>query len=149
MSVYFGERTGRLQIKYKLESGAYPPEKAHSADAGFDLRTPVDFTLPARGSAVIDTGVHVQIPHGYVGFLKSKSGLNIKFSLLSGEGVIDAEYTGTITVKCYNHTDDSMGFERGDKISQLVILPIPDVEMVEGEMDDTERGENGFGSTGR
>ena len=98
---------------------------------------------------MIDIGIHVQIPRGYVGFLKSKSGPNVKWSLLSGEGVIDAEYTGTIVVKCYNHDSIDGYFERGDKISQLVILPIPDVEMVEGEMDDTERGTDGFWSTGR
>ena len=139
-----------MQIKYKLERGAYPPEKAHRADAGFDLRTPISFEIPPQDSVVIDTGVHVQIPRGCVGFLKSKSGLNINHSILSGEGVIDADYTGTIMVKCYNHDDLYYKyFDYGDKITQLVIIRIPDVEMVEGEMDDTERGTDGFGSTGR
>lgn len=138
-----------MKVKYKLDLNAYPPEKAHSADAGFDLRTPTDFSIFPHDSEEIDTGIHIQIPRGYVGFLKSKSGLNIRRSVLSGEGVIDADYTGSIVVKCYNHSDYSETFCRGDKVTQLVIIPIPEVEMVEGEMDDTERGTGGFGSTGR
>lgn len=101
------------------------------------------------GWKVIDTGVHVAIPAGYVGFLKSKSGLNIVRGLTS-DGTIDAGYTGSIRVKLYNHTGQWAKFDRGDKISQLVILPIitPEVEVV-GELPETERGADGFGSTGR
>lgn len=89
-------------MKVKLDPGAYMPERAHEQDAGYDLRTPVRAVIHPEGSVVIDTGVHVQIPDGYVGFLKSKSGLNVRLDL-TGEGVIDAGYTGSITVKLYNH----------------------------------------------
>lgn len=136
-------------LKVKLDEGAFAPESAHKADAGYDLRTPIDFAVFGGGSAIVDTGVHVAIPEGYVGFLKSKSGLNVKFDL-TGEGVIDSGYTGSIVVKLYNNGGGARSFFAGDKIIQLVLLPIikPDIEIVDS-LEDTERGDNGFGSTGR
>lgn len=138
-----------MHINVKLDNGAYMPLKAHDADAGFDLRTPVSIVVPAGGSAVIDTGVHMQIPDGYVGFLKSKSGLNVKNGILS-EGVIDSGYTGSIVAKLYNQSYEEKVFEKGDKITQIVILPIPKIELVQvDELEETERGNNGFGSSGK
>lgn len=136
-------------MKIKLDPGAYLPERAHSADAGYDLRSPIKCRLYAGEAVVIDTGVHVEIPVGYAGMLKSKSGLNVKHDIV-GEGVIDSGYTGSIRVKLYNHGSESYMIEVGDKISQLVILPIitPDLELVT-ELEETDRGDNGFGSTGR
>ena len=101
------------------------------------------------GFAIVDTGVHVEIPEGYVGFIKSKSGLNVKHGL-TAEGVIDAHYTGSIRVKIYNHKGSGYLFEAGDKIAQLVILPclLPELELVDS-LEETDRGDNGFGSTGR
>lgn len=137
-----------MKIKCVLDEGAYMPSKAHAADAGLDLRVPARYVLPAHGSIVVDTGVHLAIPEGYVGFLKSKSGLNVKCGL-RGEGVIDAGYTGPIVVKMYSDSDEEHVFEPGDKLIQLVILPIPQVELVEvNSLDDTERGDDGFGSSG-
>lgn len=141
------------RMKIKLDNGAIMPTRAHELDAGYDLYLPYDVTTKlCEESFVIDTGVHVQIPEGYVGFLKSKSGLNFKYGI-TGEGVIDAGYTGSIKVKMYiNETSCTRRLElkRGDKLIQLVILPIitPDLELVD-KLDDTERGDNGFGSTGR
>lgn len=136
-------------MKVMIDEGAYMPERAHKEDAGLDIRTPVDVFISPRGSAVVDTGIHVQIPEGYVGMLKSKSGLNVKENL-TGEGVIDCGYTGSIVVKLYNHGDEGRVIQRGDKITQLVILPIltPELEQVDS-LEETERGDNGFGSTGK
>ena len=136
-------------MKVVLDDGAYMPERAHELDAGYDLRTPEDVTIYGGLNATIDTGVHVQIPDGYVGFLKSKSGLNVKDNI-TGEGVIDAGYTGSIKVKLYNNGNFTKHFYRGDKIIQLVILPIytPELERVDS-LEKTDRGANGFGSTGR
>lgn len=146
---YAGPREGAMQIKFKLDEGAYKPEKAHEADAGFDIRTPERVVVRAGDSATIDTGVHIQIPRGYVGFLKSKSGLNVKFGIQS-EGVIDAGYTGSIVAKLYNHGHVHHIFEVGDKITQIVLLPILEVELVEAdELEETERGDQSFGSSGR
>ena len=91
-------------MKIKLDAGAFMPLRAHETDAGLDLRSPFDCVVPARGSAVIDTGVHVQLPLGTAGMLKSKSGLNVKHGITS-EGVIDVGYTGSIVAKLYNHSD--------------------------------------------
>lgn len=136
-------------MKIKLDRGAFIPTRAHGTDAGADLRSPIDTVIPARGSRVIDTGVHIQLPHGYVGMLKSKSGLNAWHSITS-DGVIDEGYTGPIKVKLYNHSDETYVLSRGDKITQLVILPCAYVgfERVE-ELEDSERGGDGFGSTGK
>lgn len=136
-------------IPVVLDNEAYLPEKAHPTDAGFDLRTREEKTVPARGNAIFDTGVHMAIPNGYVGFLKSKSGLNVKHNL-TGTGVIDAGYTGSICVKLYNNGDTPYTFNKGDKIIQIVVLPIfsGGCQLVDS-LEDTERGEGGFGSTGK
>lgn len=137
-------------IKIVLDDGAYAPIRAHKDDAGLDLRTPIDITVPARGSVVIDTGVHIEIPRYHAGFLKSKSGLNVNHGIVS-EGVIDAGYTGSIRAKLYNLGDINFDFHAGDKITQLVILPvfIPTRLELTNSLDETERGDGGFGSTGR
>ena len=136
-------------MKIVLEKGAYKPCKAHPEDAGFDLMARECQIVPAHGSAIFDTGVHIEIPQGFVGFLKSKSGLNVKHGITS-EGVIDAGYTGGICVKLYNNTQVPYLVKKGDKITQLVILPIYSDELeVVGSLDETARGNNGFGSSGR
>ena len=136
-------------MRFVIDPRAFAPERAHPDDAGMDLKSPVEIVVPARGSAIIDTGVHAEIPHGYAGFLKSKSGLNVKQSITS-EGVIDAGYTGTIVCKLYNHGDVSYHVHRGDKITQLVILPVLlGGYTIVDSLPDTERGDSGFGSTGR
>ena len=139
-------------MKVKLDPGAYMPKRAHNMDAGYDLKAPrtmKEITIPPHGSAVIPTGVRMAIPEGCCGLLVSKSGLNVKSDLTS-TGLIDAAYTGGITVKLYNQGDIARRICPGDKISQIVILPIiaPELEKVD-MLDDTERGESGFGSTGR
>lgn len=136
-------------MKIKLDKSALMPTRAHETDAGADLRSPIDTVVPARGSRVIDTGVHIQLPHGYVGMLKSKSGLNTRHGITS-EGVIDEGYTGAIKVKLYNHSDYPCVFLRGDKITQLVILPCEYVKFdLVDYLEDSERGGEGFGSTGK
>ena len=140
------------EINVMLDEGAIMPTRAHSADAGLDLYTQEDFTLLSFGEIdnyTVDTGVHMEIPEGYVGMLKSKSGLNVNRGVIT-EGVIDAGYTGSIKVKLYNLGEDIQYFQRGDKIAQLVILPIvtPALKLVD-KFAETERGDNGFGSTGR
>lgn len=131
-----------------LEKGAIPPTRAHSADAGLDLYSRSMAIVEAGDSRYFDTGVHIAIPAGYVGMVKAKSGLNTKHGITC-TGVIDAGYTGSIAVKLYNHGTDNLIVDPGMKIAQLVILPIitPDLRVVNG-MQKTDRGDNGFGSTG-
>ena len=135
-------------MKIKLEPWAIKPSRAHATDAGLDLCTPTDLCINAKSSMSCDTGVHVAIP-GCVGFVKSKSGLMFKKDITT-DGTVDEGYTGSINVKLFNHSDEPVFFQKGDKIAQLVVLPcvIEELEFVE-ELEKTERGENGFGSTGR
>lgn len=136
-------------MRIVLDKGAYMPTRAHKDDAGLDLYAMEGQIVPAKESAVFNTGVHVEIPSGYVGMIKSKSGLNVKHGITS-EGVIDAGYTGSIVVKLYNNSGYDYAVEAGDKISQLVIMPIitPELELVES-LHCSERGCGGFGSTGK
>ncbi len=155
-------------MKIMLDPGIEMPLRAHPWDAGLDLLAPRDCVVPPSGTLVIydhitigpkiktvvgsltiDTGVHIAIDEGYCGFIKSKSGLNVKHGL-TADGVIDAHYTGSIAVKLYNHTNEPYHFKAGDKIAQLVILPcvMPHLELVD-HLEETDRGDGGFGSTGR
>jgi dUTP pyrophosphatase len=149
-------------MKVMLDEKAFLPLKAHADDAGYDLFTPIDFKIEGNKvaelhrlgmpyslqSAMVDTGVHIAIPSGYVGMIKSRSSLNKRG--LVAEGVIDSGYIGSIVVKLVNLSQYETHFKRGDKIAQLVIMPISTeaLELVD-RLDDTERGSNGFGSTGR
>ena len=103
-------------MKVYLEPGTKAPERAHECDAGMDIFSRETMLVPARGSAVFHTGVHVELPRGTAGFLKSKSGLNVLRDII-GEGVIDCGYTGEILVKLYNLGDQDYWVNEGDKIS--------------------------------
>lgn len=136
-------------MEIMLDNDAYMPSRSHSTDAGLDLRTPKAVTVPAYGSAIVDTGVHVALPSGCAGLLVSKSGLNVRHDITS-TGLIDEGYTGSIVVKLYNHGGGDYQLEVGDKITQLVVFPVvrESLEQV-SVFNATERGDNGFGSTGR
>lgn len=138
-----------MNIKVKLAPTAYMPVRAYDTDAGADIRTPCGFTLKAHSSEIVASGVHVQLPPNTVGMLKSKSGLNIRYGIVS-EGVIDEGFSGEIMVKLYNLSDRDHRFQRGDKITQLVVMPVHYVtyEQVD-EIQGGERGTDGYGSTGR
>lgn len=135
-------------MKIMLEKYAIIPTRAHPDDAGLDLYSPLDKWIYRDSIEIIDTGVHVQIPKGNAGLLTSKSGLMALG--ITTRGTIDSGYTGTIKAVISNDGPESFMVRRGDKITQLVIVPCltPDIEIVE-ELEETERGENGFGSSGR
>ena len=136
-------------MKVVLDPGAFAPTRAYPTDAGLDLYAQETQIVPAKESAIFDTGVHIELPPNTTGFLKSKSGLNVKHGIIS-DGVIDVGYTGSIKVKLYNLSGWDYKVNCGDKISQLVILPvvIPSLEFVES-LDQSARGNNGFGSSGK
>ena len=137
-------------MKVVLDEGARLPERAHADDAGLDLFSRERKVVPAHGSALFDIGVHMEIQHGYFGKIESKSGLNVKHDVVSCGGVIDAGFAGSIAVKLYNLSDVDYEVLAGDKIAQLVFIPIMVPRMVVvDELEETERGSNGFGSTGR
>ena len=137
------------RVKVMLDDFAYIPERAHRTDAGLDLKSPISAVVKTGNSVSIDTGVHIAIPEGYAGMIKSRSSLNVRYGLQS-EGVIDCGYTGSILVKLYNFGKKDILIEKGDKIAQLVIQRVitPEIDIVD-ELDETERGDGGFGSTGK
>ena len=128
---------------------AYMPTRAHDFDAGLDLYAIEDGYIRCNQSRTFDTGVHAEIPEGYVGFIKSKSGLMVNHGITT-DGTIDAHYTGSIKVCLFNHGGSKYEVKKGDKIAQLVIVPclLPELEVVDS-LEETDRGDNGFGSTGR
>ena len=133
-----------------VEKGAYVPERAHKTDAGLDVRSYENRLVKARGRALLHTGLHVQLPHGTAGLLVSKSGLNVNHGITS-TGLIDEGYTGEILVKLYNNSDEHYQVHAGDKISQLVVIPVlyEDIHIMDSLDENTERGAQGFGSSGK
>ena len=137
-----------MQLRIMLDDGAFMPERAHPLDAGLDLKAPYSFTLYPGEHKDIDTGVHVEIPEGYVGLVTSKSGL-MRDDGIKSEGTIDCSYRGSIHAILFNCSNKIKDFSVGMKITQLVILPCacPDIKQVD-RLTPTERGDKGFGSTG-
>lgn len=138
-----------MKLKVVLDPGAILPTRAHPMDAGLDLYAKNNAVIRPGSWAQFDTGVHVAIPEGYVGMVTSKSGLMSKEGLTS-RGTIDCGYTGSIRVVLFNHGTNKTIIKKGQKISQLVVMPIitPELEVVDS-LEDTERGSGGFGSTGK
>lgn len=141
-----------LQVNFtKLDSELPSPAQAHIGDAAVDLHCRDGVTLYPGDRASVDTGIAVAIPDGYAGFVLPRSGHARSYGIgvVNGPGLIDSGYRGEVSVLLINHGKDPVTFRRGDRIAQLTIVPVPGVEFVEvEELDDTTRGEGGFGSTG-
>lgn len=141
-----------MELKVKLSDGAPLPRHAKPGDAGLDLtsRTPT-FWLGAGETQMVGTGVAVEIPEGHVGLLFPRSGLASKghVDLANCVGVVDSGYRGEIKAPLRNFGEEGRFIERGERICQLVVVPFVTCECVEGELSETERGDGGFGSTGR
>lgn len=147
------KRVKMLGRKLKIKQlSNYMPAYAHTGDAGLDLRTTEDITLRAGQHKTVGTGIAVEIPDGCVGLLFPRSGLACKHgvALRNCVGVIDSGYRGEIKVTLTNFGSISQRVHRGDRIAQLVVVPYVHCRMqLVDELDDTERGEDGYGSTGR
>ncbi len=139
-------------MKIKILDKNCIPKKAHSIDAGFDVKARTEFVIPPKETAMIPTGVCVEIPVGMVGLLFPRSSISkTPLRMCNSVGVIDAGFTGEIKVPLQNtHHNLMVSVNQYDKIAQLVIVPLADVsiEIVE-ELENSERGDGGFGSTGR
>ncbi len=141
-----------MRIKIKLLDDTLPiPEYAHSGDAGLDLYSSIDFILKPFERKKIPTGIKISIPTGYAGFIQPKSGLAIRkgLSMVNTPGLIDSGYRGEICILCINlDPKNSISIKKGDKICQLVIQRVEEVKLIAvDKLDDTNRGEAGFGST--
>lgn len=139
-----------VSMKFKLDEGAFEPLRAHDTDAGIDIRAMHETVVPAHGSARIETGVHVALPHGCCGMLMSKSGLNVK-NCITSTGLIDEGYDGAIVVKLINHGNETYKVNAGDKVTQMVVVPVlyESIEIVDDLEQVSKRGSNGFGSSGK
>lgn len=137
----------RFHIKATVEPGANIPTRAHKNDAGLDLYSTKGGWILPKCRKVFGTGFHVAIPDGYVGMLTSKSGLMLKG--ITSRGTVDADYTGEVKAILYNHSWLPKRIRKGQKITQMVIMPIitPSLDIV-SSLGETARGDNGFGSTG-
>jgi dUTP pyrophosphatase len=141
-----------MEIRFKrLTEKAVMPTMAHATDAGFDL-TATRKNIDEMGNIVYGTGIAVEIPEGYVGLVFPRSSIANKTQILSNSvGVIDSGYRGEIMAK-FKHLICPMPthYNVGERIAQLIIMPIPAVEFVEvAELDDSDRGTGGYGSTGK
>lgn len=149
MATVFNAERARKKLKITLDPGAYMPTRAHEADAGLDLYSPERVVLFPNSQTTVDLGVHIQIPKGYVGLITSKSGLMAQG--VTCRGTIDSGYTGSIkAVMYYSGSGERKIFEAGQKLTQLVILPCILAELLQVDsLGETDRGEDGFGSTGK
>lgn len=140
-------------LYFKLvDPAAQTPRYAHPGDAGLDLYAVHDVVLEPGTRAAVRTGVAVAIPDGYCGLLLPRSGLAFKYgvTLVNAPGLIDAGYRGELQCIAINHSDRVYEVKTGDKIGQLVISPVPVVTLIQVEdLQETIRGVNGFGSSGR
>lgn len=136
-------------MKIKLDENAKCPERAYPSDAGLDLFSRDEKIILPGESTVFDTGVHVELPLGTFGKLESKSGLHFNYNIVCLGGVVDESYRGSIRVKLTNFGDKPYMIRKWQKIVQLVIVPClqPRIDVVD-KLDETKRGNNGFGSTG-
>lgn len=136
-------------MEIKLDNYAFMPHRAHPTDAGLDLRSPESVYIEARQSVTIRTGVHIKLPPNTYGRIASKSGLMVHHGIRT-DGTIDEPYRGEICVCLFNDSDAGYYIEKGDKIAQLIVQPCEYVDVnVVDVLDETDRGDGGFGSTGK
>ena len=138
---------GDPKMEVVVDVGCSIPCRAHPTDAGLDLYATKSGWILPKCRKVFGTGFHCAIPKNFVGMLTSKSGLMLKG--ITSRGTIDCGYTGEVKAVLFNHSWKPVRIKQGQKITQLVIMPIitPELELVDG-LEETERGNGGFGSTG-
>lgn len=143
------DRKVQQVVECRVDNAAYLPKRANPTDAGADLRSTEAFELFPGEAKLVDTGVAVKIPEGFGGFVFNRSGQGKKqIILLNSVGVIDSDYRGNIKILLKNISDNKYKIEVGDRIAQLVIMPVILCDFVDS-WNDTERGTGGFGSTGQ
>nr|3SO2_A Chain A, Chlorella dUTPase [Chlorella variabilis] len=132
-----------------LNEHAVLPKRGSAGAAGFDLASCEDTEVPARGRAVVKTGLQIAIPPGTYARVAPRSGLAVKHFIDTGAGVVDEDYRGEVGVVLFNHGETPFQVRRGDRVAQLILERIATPEVVEVEsLDETTRGTGGYGSTG-
>jgi len=134
----------------KVHEDAQLPKKNHDTDTGWDLFAVEDKVIPAKGRDVVDVGIKVaKIEPGYWVRVSSRSGLSFKHGILAHPGVIDQDYRGSMGVMLYNHSDVDYDVKKGDRVAQMLVHYNIRMDVGWGEQQTTERGEKGFGSSGK
>jgi dUTP pyrophosphatase len=142
------EKFPKILVK-KLDPSAIVPTKANSSDAGYDLYATEDGFIHPRSHKLVKTGISMAIPEGYAGLIWPRSGLSYKNGLDVLAGVIDSGYRGDVGVILLNTTIQKYEYNKGDRIAQIVIQKVEDLDLIEVEdLDSTDRGAGGFGSSG-
>lgn len=141
-------------IKFKMHEGCNDliPRKAHADDAAYDLRSRADMELPVGRSVLIPTGLYLELPVGYEAQVRPRSGLALKHSIMltNSPGTVDAGYRGEVGIIAYNGGTTPFTVKRGDRMAQMVIAKLADVELISSDdLSETCRGQGGFGSTGK
>ena len=142
----------KVKVAMMAECEDLLPAKAHADDAAFDLRSRCDMIVPVNKSTLVPTGVFIELPVNYEAQVRPRSGLALKhnITLTNSPGTVDAGYRGEVGVIMFNHGPEEFAIKRGDRIAQMVIAELPVVELETVEtLSATDRGEGGFGSTGR
>ena len=142
------------QVKIKVLEGCEElfPRKAHDDDAAYDLRSRVDMELEPQISTLVPAGFKIELPVGFEAQIRPRSGLALKSNLMltNSPGTVDAGYRGEVGVIMFNAGREKFAIKRGDRIAQMVIAKLPEVELIAvDELGETLRGDGGFGSTGR
>lgn len=136
-------------INYQLDSWGHPLERKHSRDAGWDVRSGEHTTVHPGERAVIGTGIHLDIPAGWYAEVKPRSGLAVRNGIDTLAGVIDSGYLGEVKIVLLNTGNDDFNVDAGDRIAQIIFNKYENVEFVDCPLSTvTDRGNNGFGSTG-
>lgn len=136
-------------VECRVDNAVYLPKRANASDAGADLRSTEKCEIYPGETKLLDSGVAVKIPQGYGGFVFNRSGQGKSgIIVLNGVGVIDSDYRGNIKIALKNISEDKYVIEVGDRIAQLVILPVVLCDFIDS-WNDTKRGTGGFGSTGK
>ncbi len=137
-------------IKFKLlTNDSKAPERATEHSAGFDIYAPSSVDIPPKQSWLVGSGVSAAIPEGWVGIINPRSSIASKKKVRVGARVIDADYRGEIFINLHNDGDEVYEIRKGDRIAQMVVSPFMGESIVVDDLDDTERGNGGFGSTGK
>jgi len=136
----------RVQI---LNSNGTVPTKTNESDAGFDLYSNIDTVIPSKQRKTVSTGIAIQMPEHFAGLIWPRSGLSVKKGIDVLAGVIDSGYRGEIMVCLYNTSDENVSIATGDRIAQIIFQEVPRVTMtVHSSLGSSQRGDNGFGSSG-
>ena len=132
-----------------LNPNAKIPTKANINDAGFDLYSIIDTVIPTKQRKTVNTGIAIQMPDNMAGLIWPRSGLSVKKGIDVLAGVVDAGYRGEIMVCLYNTSDENVAIHAGDRIAQIIFQEVPRVSMeFHSKLGSSQRGENGFGSSG-